>query len=605
MGPPTGMNHCEVATNGSTASGDTSPIKSVDDINLPDNGLHAQFYQPPANLNTQELQFKRIIEKKYNVQLANYRDFHAWSCKNYDVFWEDLVHFAKIKLGGSYKQVIDKSKKISDFPKWFDNATLNYTENCLRGNDNDPAFISAHLNCETITHTYAQLRDDIERIGMALRNSGVKMGDTICGFMPNSYETAVALFASAAIGATWCSASVDFGHAGVLDRFRQVKPKILFTVEAVTYKNKRFDLTEKLNKVVEGLPSLEKIVLVNNLNSHINFDSYSHSEKFVNFDSFKVPSSEVPSPFHYEQVPFSHPLFVMFSSGTTGIPKCIVHTTGGTLLKHVEEHLIQGDSRPEDRMLFYTTCGWMMYNWLISFLYCGGSIVLYDESPLEPDPHILLKIAAKTKCTMLGMGAKLYDEFTKMNVDFKSLYDLSNLRTVYSTGSPLKAASFEFINDHIQPKVLIASISGGTDIIGCFMGGSFSLPVVPGECQCLFLGMDVKAFDSNGRPIEDEQGELVCLTPFPSMPSHFLGDENHKKYKKAYFERFDGIWAHGDYCQISSVTGGVVMLGRSDATLNRGGVRIGTAEIYSVVDTFSEISDCIVAGQNRYEKATL
>ncbi|PIO72903.1 putative acetoacetate-CoA ligase, partial [Teladorsagia circumcincta] len=373
--------------------------------------------------------------------------------------------------------------------------------------------VKLDAKCELVSHTYSELRDDISRLATALRSFGITSTDVVCGFLPNSYQTTVAMFAAAAVGAAWCSASVDFGPSGVLDRFKQVNPKILFTVEAVTYKGKRYDLKEKLNRIVSGLPSIKKVVQYNNLNSVMDFNMYEHGEK------------------------------------------------------------------------------------LMSFIYCGGSIVLFDESPLEPDPHILVKVASITKSTIIGMGAKLYDEYLKMNVDFKSLYDLKCIRLVYSTGSPLKAAAFEFINSSISPGAIIGSISGGTDIIGCFMGCSLSLPVHPGECQCLYLGMDVKAFDHSGNAVEDKQGELVCLTPFPSMPSHFLGDTNYERYKKAYFERFDGVWAHGDFCQINSKTGGVIMLGRSDATLNRGGVRIGTAEIYSVVETFAELDDCIVAGQ--------
>ncbi|VDL72978.1 unnamed protein product [Nippostrongylus brasiliensis] len=555
------------------------------------------FYRPNVQSFTYEHKFKQYIEKKFNVQLDTYHDLHRWSCDNYADFWESVLLFTDVKLGSNYTEVVDKSKQISDIPQWFRGATLNYTENCLRGKDEDVAFISAGVNRELVFHTYAKLRSDITRLATALREFGVVSGDVACGFLPNSYETSVAMFAVAAIGATWASASVDFGPSGVLDRFRQVKPKILFTVEAVTYKGKRFDLKEKLDRIVSGLPTIQKVIQFNNLNSLIDFSLYEHGEKYESMETFLNSVKAVPTPFVFEQVPFSHPLFIMFSSGTTGVPKAMVHTVGGTLLKHVEEHLIQGNSHSSDRIMFYTTCGWMMWNWLMTFIYCGGSIVLFDESPLEPDPHVLLKVASVTKSSIIGMGAKMYDEYLKMNVDFKSLYDLQNIRLVYSTGSPLKVASFEFINNKIAPQAVIGSISGGTDIIGCFVGCSLSLPVYPGECQCLYLGMNIKAFDANGHAVEDRQGELVCLTPFPSMPSHFLGDVAHARYRKAYFERFEGVWAHGDYCEIRSATGGVVMLGRSDATLNRGGVRIGTAEIYSIVESFSEIDDSVVAGQ--------
>ncbi|KJH40930.1 acetoacetate-CoA ligase [Dictyocaulus viviparus] len=539
---------------------------------------YTTLYQPTAHLDIQEYQLRRFIERKFadvttplvffkdnTCFTDSYDEFHKWSCEHYADFWEALLIFTEIKLESGYDTVVDTCKNIIDFPRWFTGATLNYAENCLRGRDEDIAFISANSKCGLFSHSYFELRNDIMKLATALRLFGIKPIDVIGGFLPNSYHSCVAMFATSAIGATWCSASVDFGPSGVIDRFKQVNPKMLFTVEAVTYKGKLYDLSDKLNQIVA--------------------------------DSFLNTVKCIPSPFIYEQVPFSHPLFIMFSSGTTGIPKAMVHTVGGTLLKHVEEHLIQANSQSCDRIFFYTTCGWMMWNWLMSFIFCGGSVVLYDESPLEPDSHIILKIASASKATIVGMGAKLYDEYAKMNLDFGSLYDLRSIRLIYSTGSPLKASTFQFIHNNIAPEAVIGSISGGTDIIGCFMGCSLSLPVHAGECQCVYLGMNVRAFDHSGEAVYDEQGELVCLTPFPSMPSHFVGDENNVLYKKAYFEKFNGVWAHGDYCQINSSTGGVVMLGRSDATLNRGGVRIGTAEIYSIVETFSEINDSIAVGQ--------
>ncbi|CAD6193123.1 unnamed protein product [Caenorhabditis auriculariae] len=568
-------------------------------MELNGHGPKPSHYRPSANLKSKELQFREFVERKHRVKLANYRELHRWSCDNYAEFWEAVVKFAEIKFHDDYDQVIDKSQTIADFPKWFEGATLNYTENVIeRGFKENIAIIDEKNNGVSTSYTYEQLREDVYRVATSLRNFGIGKEDTVCGFLPNNYETAVAMFATAAVGASWCSASVDFGPAGVLDRFKQVNPKILFTVNSVTYKRKHHDLSPKLNEIVAGLPSLEKVVVMTKFtNEPLNLENYKEASKFQAVDDFKVPFDKVPEKFEYTMVPFSQPLFVMFSSGTTGIPKAMVHTVGGTLLKHVEEHILQGDSRSYDRMFFYTTCGWMMWNWMVSFLYCGGSLVLYDESPLEPDNHILMKIISRNKATMIGMGAKLYDEFVKMNYRFCDSYSLAQVRTVYSTGSPLKHETFDFINTHINPAALIASISGGTDIIGCFMGGVHSLPVNSGECQCFFLGMDIAAYDEEGKPVENEQGELVCLKPFPSMPSHFLGDKDRSKYKKAYFEKYDGIWAHGDYCKINSRTGGVVMLGRSDATLNRGGVRIGTAEIYAVVETFLEVSDSIVAGK--------
>ncbi|CAI4224843.1 unnamed protein product [Auanema sp. JU1783] len=574
----------------------------------PDN-VKIGYYCPSYELMSeyQVHDFRKSVESRYNVTLPDYKSLHRWSCDNYSDFWEHLMEYTNIYLGNRYSQVIDLKKSIADFPCWFEGSTLNYTENIIeRGEASRVAIVSVQFINEAMVlteKTYSELRKDVYCLASSLREMGLKVGDHVCGYLPNTYFTTIAMFATAAIGAVWCSASVDFGPNGVLDRFKQVKPRVLFAVSSVTYKRKRFDLTDKLKQIVEGLPSLEKVI-VNHCDEYkVDHARYNNEKLFVNMDEFIVkPDTGHPLTFIYERVPFNHPLFVMFSSGTTGLPKGIVHSHGGTLLKHVEEHILQGDSSENDRMLFYTTCGWMMWNWTMSFLFCGGSLVLYDESPLEPDTHVLIKIAVATKSTVIGMGAKLYDEYTRLKIDFQSMYDLSKLRLVYSTGSPLKSATFEFINLCIKPGVLIGSISGGTDIIGCFMGSSPTLRVYPGECQCLYLGMDIVAFDPEGKSVEDEQGELICLTPFPSMPTHFINDENFAKYKKAYFQRFPNVWAHGDFCQINSETGGVVMLGRSDATLNRGGVRIGTAEIYAVVETFDEIEDSIVAGQQIPQK---
>ncbi|CAB3399534.1 unnamed protein product [Caenorhabditis bovis] len=569
-----------------------------------ENGASAEpqpvYYKPPANLETFELKLRKIFAEKYNTQFETYQDFHKFSCENYDIFWEELLKTTNVKLHQQYKKVVDRNLMINQKPKWFEGATLNYTENVIeRGNATDIAVINAKIDESLKEYTYDDLRKDVYRIATSLRNFGIGPGDTVCGFVPNTYETLVAVFATAAVGAAWCSASVDFGPAGVLDRFRQVKPKILFTVNNITYKTIVHSQTQKILEIVKELPTLEKVIISDSLTDiKFNKADYGNSDKYITLDEFKAPLTDVILPFVYTPIPFSDPLFVMFSSGTTGIPKAMVHTVGGTLLKHIEEHLVQGDAKKTDRMFFYTTCGWMMYNWMISFLYCKGSIVLFDECPFIPDPHILMKIAAKTKCTMIGMGAKLYDEYLRLKIDFKNQYDLS-LEIVYSTGSPLKKDCFAYINTFIAPGALIASISGGTDIIGCFVGGVRSLPVVPGECQCKFLGMDIRSFNDMDEEItsSDEQGELVCVVPFPSMPSHFLNDTDGTKYRDAYFARLEPYWAHGDYVQINHKTGGVEMLGRSDATLNRGGVRIGTAEIYSIVEKFPEIEDCIVAGR--------
>uniref|UniRef100_A0A1I7Z832 Acetoacetyl-CoA synthetase n=1 Tax=Steinernema glaseri TaxID=37863 RepID=A0A1I7Z832_9BILA len=561
-------------------------------------GSRKGFYTPVDGQPNAEKEVMLRIQDQYHVQFANYEEFYRWTCDHYAQFWEVVLKYCDVKLGSPYKQVIDQTKTIADIPAWFEGATLNYAENCLRkGGDLDTAIIVASHDGHLTRYDYRTLRNDVAFVASALRKHGTGVGDHVCGYLPNMYETTVAMLATAAIGAVWSSASVDFGVVGVCDRFRQVVPKVLFTVDGVTYKGKRHCLKDKVNAIVQDLVSIEHVVVIPFLKTSVDRKDYEKHEKFVAWNDFKHCVSTKPLPLECLQVPFSHPLFVLFSSGTTGTPKAMVHTVGGTLLKHVEEHIVQANMKSSDVILFYTTCGWMMWNWLMSVLYTGASLVLYDESPLEPDAHILIKLCASTKATILGMGAKIYDEYTKRGEDFYSMYDLKQLRLVLSTGSPLKPASFDYINEYIRPGVVIGSISGGTDIVGCFMGCTLNLPVVRGECQHLYLGMDVHAYDHNGQSVEDEQGELVCVAPFPSMPSHFIGDNNGQRYKRAYFEKYPNIWAHGDFCLINSQTKGVVMLGRSDTTLNRGGVRIGTAEIYSVVDGIEGVEDCIVAGQ--------
>ncbi|CAJ0928236.1 unnamed protein product, partial [Mesorhabditis belari] len=558
------------------------------------------FYKPNLTGDTAEEKLRKFINDRQKLKISSYDELHEHSCEHYAKFWRDFLEFSEIIYEGDANQAVDESANISEIPKWFPGVKLNYAENLLKEiGDNTKIAITAYdENLMTTDKTRKELREDVGRLANALRQSGVTKDDVVCGFMPNSYETIVAALATAALGAAWSSASLDFGPSGVLDRFKQVKPKVMFTVNATTYKQKLFDLREKIDEIVGELPSVEKVILINNKTiSPIKIVEYKCRDRLILYEDFVGNSAETGLTF--ERIPFGHPLFVMFSSGTTGVPKAMVHTVGGTLLKHIEEHQIQNDANDEDSMFFYTTCGWMMWNWTISLLALGGRLILYDESPLEPDHYVMPKIIGHSKATIIGMGAQLYDRFEKIDPK-KNLckqFDLQAVRLVLSTGSPLKEAIFEYINACLAPGAVIGSISGGTDIIGCFMGTTLSKRVVPGQCTAPFLGMDVKAFNLKGESLLDEQGELVCLKPFPSMPSHFLNDKDKSKYLKAYFERFPGVWAHGDYCIIDSQSGGITMLGRSDATLNRGGVRMGTAEIYNVVDTFVEIADCIVVGR--------
>jgi len=565
-----------------------------------------EFYVPDKNVSNSERDLFDFIVKKRNLDFGrqlhiydnveDYEAWYRWSIENVKFFWEDLFEFSKVKYSAAHTDVLTSDVTMSEIPKWFTGCKLNYAENCLlNGKDGQIAFIQAFDSNNFKYYDYAALKKDVARISMGLRNRGVVPGDVVCGYLPNRYETSVAMLATATIGATWASASCDFGPTGVLDRFSQINPKVLFVTNITQYKKKRHSLEHKINEIISGLPSLEHIIVIpfegNDVGQLVNQHSNS-----LSWDRLKDLGGE-NAELVFEQVPFDHPLFILFSSGTTGVPKGMVHTVGGTLIKHIEEHIIQENMKSSDIIFFYTTCGWMMWNWLMTSIFTGAAIVLYDESPLEPDPHVLLKICQNTGATILGMGAKIWDEYAKMNLDFKEIFSLSRLRLALSTGSPLKASTFTFINDHIRPKVVIGSISGGTDIVGCFVGCTLNRPVIPGECQHFYLGMDMCAFNSDGKSVFDEQGELVCVRPFPSMPSKFINDPTGERYQKAYFNKYNGVWTHGDYCLVKGSSRGVVISGRSDATLNRGGVRIGTAEIYNIVERRPEIQDSLVIGR--------
>uniref|UniRef100_A0A915HP10 Acetoacetyl-CoA synthetase n=1 Tax=Romanomermis culicivorax TaxID=13658 RepID=A0A915HP10_ROMCU len=480
--------------------------------------------------------------------------------------------------------VIDTSKRIDQIPEWFNGCTLNYAENLLSVNNDDKIaiFAAAEAFDDQIRRvTFRELKNQVAKYASSLKKCGVRKGDRVAahicvciGYMPNNVECLVAMLAAVSLGAVWSSTSLDFGTTAVLDRLSQVEPKILFSVEATVYNGKRHDNLHKLTKIVQG--------------TKMKFFSIILSD-FLNLAD--------DSTVHYEQVPFNHPLFIMFSSGTTGPPKCMVHSVGGTLLKHIQEHKLQSDLGNGDVVFFYTTVGWMMWNWLVSVLAVGAAIVLYDGSPFHPRNTVLFDLASKFGVTAMGMGAKCYAVFESNGLMPIESHDLTKLRILFSTGSPLKPQSYDYIYDKIKKDVLVASISGGTDIVACFIGSTWTLPVKRGYVQCPILGCQIESWTDKAKQIFDETGELVCTKPFPSMPTHFLNDPDFIKYKKAYFAKFQGVWAHGDFCIIDSKSGGILMLGRSDATLNPGGVRFGSAEIYHIVESFPSIADSVCVSQ--------
>ncbi len=473
--------------------------------------------------------------------------------------------------------------------KWFKGARLNFAENLLQRRDDHPAIIFRGEDGTTRTLTFQELYEETHRVAAGLKRLGVRKGDRIAAFMPNIPETVIAMLAAASLGAIWSSTSPDFGIKGVLDRFSQIEPKVIFSVDGYQYNGKHFDSQEKLRGILGQLPTIEKVVMVN-------FTGKADLESIPGAISWEALARPVKGNMRFIQLPFDHPLYIMYSSGTTGLPKSIVHSAGGTLIQHLKELKLHCDVRPGDRVFYFTTCGWMMWNWFVSSLALGATIVCFDGNPFYPAPDALIKMADELKFTLFGTSAKYIASLQQAGVKPGEISGFPHLRAIASTGSPLADESFEYVYDDWKKNVQLSSISGGTDIISCFMLGCPVLPVYRGEIQCRGLGMDVDCYDDNGNPVIDKQGELVCKSSFPSMPIYFWNDPDGKKYHSAYFENFPGIWCHGDY-MVLSPHGGVTMLGRSDATLNPGGVRIGTAEIYRVVENMEEIEDSVVVGQ--------
>ena len=542
--------------------------------------------------NIQQTQFNNFIDlvnSTFDLNLKTYNDLYDWSVNNIPQFWETTLDYSDIVYSGIYDRVID-NVKMEPGAKWFPGLTLNFAENLLKFRDDKTAIISKIENHPVRKITYHQLFKEVEKLATSLRELGVTRGDRVAGFLPNIPEAIIAMLATASIGAIWSSSSPDFGIKSVTDRFSQIQPKIIFSASAYIYNGKTFSSIEKLQEIIKQLPTIEKVIIVDYLKTKPDY------AKIPNSINYTTLLSNDRDPIIFEQVPFDHPLYVLYTSGTTGLPKSIVHGTGGTLIQHKKEFLLHCDVDREDTVLYYTTCGWMMWNWLVSFLSTGATIVLYDGSPFHPDPRAMWNMVDELGITIFGTSAKFIDACKNNSLTPKDFASLSSLRTILSTGSPLVDESFDYVYEHIKPTVQLGSISGGTDLISCFALASPVLPVYRGELQCRGLGMDVDAFDENGNSVRNKKGELVCKSPFPSMPVYFWNDESGEKYRKAYFDKYPNVWAHGDFIEIND-HGGLKIFGRSDATLNPGGVRIGTAEIYSVVEAFNEVTDSLVIGQ--------
>jgi len=519
---------------------------------------------------------------------GSYADTWRWSVEQPEQFWPQVWRFCGA-VGERGETVLADGGKMPG-ARWFPQARLNYAENLLKERDAGEALVFWGEDKVKRRLSRAELYAEVARFQAFLVAQGVGKGDRVAGYLPNIPETLVAMLAATALGAIWSSASPDFGVQGVLDRFGQIEPKVLICVDGYWYNGKAVDCLAKNAEVVAQMPSLVKTVVVPYLNVAPAIAGIANA---VNWSDLPAGGSDV----RIERVAFDHPLFIMFSSGTTGVPKCIVHCHGGVLLQHLKEHVLHSDVRPGDRLFYFTTCGWMMWNWLVSGLAAGATLLLYDGSPFASKGTVLFDYAAAERMTHFGTSAKFIDAAAKLGLTPGKTHDLSALRAMFSTGSPLSPEGFDWVYREIKQDLLLASISGGTDIVSCFVLGNPVLPVYRGEIQCRGLGMAVDVFDDDGKPVRGEKGELVCTKPFPVMPVGFWNDADGAKYRAAYFERFDNIWCHGDFSELTAHDG-MIIYGRSDATLNPGGVRIGTAEIYRQVEQLPEILESLVIGQD-------
>ncbi|WP_333840739.1 acetoacetate--CoA ligase [Pelomicrobium sp.] len=535
--------------------------------------------------------FMAHVGARWGVEVRDYRSLYRWSVERPEQFWVSVWEHCGVIAETRGERVLVDGEKMPG-ARFFPEARLNFAENCLRRRDETPAIVFWDEAGRRRYLTHAALYDEVSRLVQALAAAGVQPGDRVAGFLPNLPETVIAMLAAASLGAVWSSCSPDFGVQGVMDRFGQIGPKVLFTADGYPYGGRTFDCLARVSELVRRLPSVERVVVVPYLEPQ---PDAAQVPKGVTMDAFLAPHAAGAIPF--ARLPFNHPLYILYSSGTTGVPKCIVHGAGGTLLQHLKEHRLHVDLKPGDRLFYYTTCGWMMWNWLASGLASEATLMLYEGSPFYPSPARLFDDIDAQGITVFGTSAKYIDAVKKAGLAPLETHRLTSLETILSTGSPLLPESFDYVYEKVKKDVLLSSISGGTDIVSCFVLGCPLLPVWRGEIQCRGLGMKVEVFDEQGRPLPPgKKGELVCTAPFPSMPIGFWNDPDGTRYRAAYFERFPGAWHHGDYVAFTEHDG-IVIFGRSDAVLNPGGVRIGTAEIYRQVEQLPEVVESLVIGQ--------
>jgi acetoacetyl-CoA synthetase len=544
----------------------------------------------PSPQRIAESNLQRFIAAQHSrLPDADYASLYEWSIAKPAEFWEAVWRFCGIRSSADYTSVLEDGDKMPG-ARWFEGATLSFTANLLQPHRSGIAIVSANERGERSELTWSDLARQVAGVAAGLRALGVGRGDRVAGFVANRPEAVVAMLAAASVGAVWSSCSPDFGTDAVLDRFGQIEPKVLFATDGYFYNGKSIDSLPLVRAIAARLPELRAIVVIPYRDGMPELRGLPNGMLLA--DLIEADAKLEP-----EAVPFGHPLCILYSSGTTGVPKCIVHGTGGTLLQHRKEHVLHTDIRPGDVVFYFTTTGWMMWNWLVSALASGATIVLYDGAPLHPDPGILWRIAERERIAVFGTSARYLAALEKSGYEPHANFELGALRSVLSTGSPLAPSSFDFVYRSIKPDVQLSSIAGGTDLISCFALGNPLLPVYRGELQCRGLGMRVEIFDARGRSLRGAKGELVCTAPFPSMPVGFWDDPDGRLYRKAYFARFPNVWCHGDYAELTE-HGGLVIYGRSDAVLNPGGVRIGTAEIYRIVEQLEEIAESVVVGQD-------
>jgi acetoacetyl-CoA synthetase len=538
------------------------------------------------------IRFIEYIKEKKGLIFNSYQELYEWSIDDRADFWDVFSKFSNIIFSQKHRVVLENPDDMLN-SKWFSGSQLNFAENLLRYRDDHPALIfkSEKIGSDPITLSYQDLYLEVARLAKSLCEMGISVGDRVVGFMPNLIETVVAMLATTSLGAIWSTCSPDFGTQGAIDRFRQIKPKVLFVADGFFYMGKSIDSIQKLSPILKELSSVEKVVVVPYICASPDIKSIPNSVMYQEF-----LSKEENLSVKFKQVPFDHPIVILYSSGTTGVPKCLVHGGGGTLLQHMKELILHINLKRKDKIFYFTTCGWMMWNWLISSLAVGATILLFDGSPYYPTPDALFNLSQDQDITVFGTSARYLQSIEKLGLQPKEKFDLSQLRMILSTGSPLLAESFEFVYNHIKENVQVSSISGGSDIISCFALNNPLGAVWPGELQCWGLGMSCKVFDEKGNSLTGKKGELVCTKSFPSQPVFFWDDNNKKKYKETYFNVYPNVWYHGDYAEITK-HGGIIIYGRSDATLNPYGVRIGTAEIYRQVEHIPEITDSLVIAQ--------